>query len=255
MKDNEETIVESKAQYTDEETIVDNCLRDSNNKTDAKNQTSTKEEKSKKGSNKVERAAAIAMGVGMSATAAAYKLDHPEPEPDPNPNPEPEVDHPVHHSQNTNTSQQQANVEVQPEQPTPEVVQQPEVVEVSPDDVQVLGVEHVQTESGEMNVGAMNVSGEDYYLVDVNNDNVFDTAWHDDNHDGIVQEVEVVDISEEGVRVDDFNQLPEDYGEENVTIETEPAVQENFFAENDYMDNQDIGQIDYLDNSDTSGLL
>lgn len=252
MKDNEETIVESKAQYTDEETIVDNSLIDSNNKTDAKNLASMKEGKGKK-TNRARKAAAIAMGVGISATAVAYKLDHPEPEPDLES--ESEVNHPTQHSQSATISQQQSNTEEQPELPTLEVVQQPEVVEVSPDDVQVLGVEHVQTEGGEMNVGAMNVSGEDYYLVDVNNDDVFDTAWHDDNHDGIVQEVEVVDISEEGMRVDDFNQLAEEPISESETIEAESAVQENFFAENDYMDSQEIGQIDYLDNNDTSGLV
>lgn len=261
MNDNEKNIVENGAQYSDEETVVDNSLRNSKPKTDVEEENfSTNDRKGKKGFNKVRRAATIATGVGGSVAAAAYMYDHSEPEHEPE-----DTDQ---HPQNETVSQQQTSAEVSLEQPNTETVQQPEVVEVSPDDVQILGVGQVQTETGAMNVGVMNVNGEDYYLVDVNDDEVFDSAWHDDNHDNIVQEVEVIDISEEGVRVDDFNQMAENTENGNVTIETEeslggeyesietgPTPPEQFFAENDYMDSQDIGQIDYLDNGDTSGLV
>lgn len=69
------------------------------------------------------------------------------------------------------------------------------------DKIQVIGVVH-DSESN-MNVAATVVSGQEVMLFDVDNDLTFDVAVSDQNHDGQIQEDEVVDISQAHITVDD----------------------------------------------------
>lgn len=73
---------------------------------------------------------------------------------------------------------------------------------VDPGDVEILGVTH-DDESG-MNIAAVRVDGNDAVLVDVDNDNVFDVLATDANHDGQLQENEMVDISSEHLTTQDL---------------------------------------------------
>ena len=100
-----------------------------------------------------------------------------------------------------------------------------------------------------MNVGGMVVNGEEYVLVDVDNDNGFDVAWHDNNHDMQMQETELIDISGEHISVNDFAQASNHNSDEYTT-----DPNENLIAENN-MDPMNPGEIDYMDTSDTSGLV
>lgn len=69
-------------------------------------------------------------------------------------------------------------------------------------EVQVLGVVH-DTETG-MNVGGMMVDNQEVILIDVDNDHHFDLMATDLNGDGQFQENEVVDISGQGLTVNDL---------------------------------------------------
>ncbi len=68
-------------------------------------------------------------------------------------------------------------------------------------EVEVLGVVH--DNDLDMNIGGVIIDGHEVVVVDVDTDNTFDYAMSDLNHDGKLQENEVVDISEQDITVDD----------------------------------------------------
>lgn len=72
-------------------------------------------------------------------------------------------------------------------------------------EIRVLGVQAVQTPEGQvMNVAVLENGTDQALLVDVDNSGTMDVLLHDDNGDGMLQENEVYDISEAGIRVDDL---------------------------------------------------
>lgn len=159
----------------------------------------------------------------------------PAPEPEPTPEPEPEP-----------TPEPEPEPEPTPE---PEPEPNPGVVVANPE-VEILGVEVVHTEDGDITLGGMTVDGEEYVLVDVDGGD-FDVAWHDDNHDQQIQETELIDISEAHISVNDFAQAA-NHGNDDTDDYTTPD--ENLIAENN-MDPMNPGEIDYMDTSDTSGFV
>ncbi len=75
-----------------------------------------------------------------------------------------------------------------------------QVVEQHNPQVEVLGVIH-DADTG-MNVGGMLVNGQEVMVLDVDQDNTFEYAVSDLNHDGYLQDNEVADISGQGLTVD-----------------------------------------------------
>lgn len=72
-------------------------------------------------------------------------------------------------------------------------------------EVHFLGVDQVQTESGQTwNVGHMVVGSQEVALVDMDDNLVFDVAVTDRNDNGKIEEDEVVDISDRQLSVTDF---------------------------------------------------
>ncbi len=69
-------------------------------------------------------------------------------------------------------------------------------------EVQVLGVVH-DNETG-MNIGGMMVDNQEVILIDVDNDQTFDVMASDLNGDGQLQQNEMVDISGQGLTVNDL---------------------------------------------------
>ena len=263
MNGNEETVVEKTP--IDEDTVVDN-----ENKSEEPISTEGDGSERKSKSNNGPRIAAVAAGATAAGTATAagmYFMDsgeeeeaeeivaesvassnhtnpdpQPEPELTPDPQPEPEP-----------TPEPQPEPEPTPEpEPAPEPQPEPEpapepVVEVE-SEVEILGVEVVHTDSGDITLGGMNVNGEEYVLVDVDGGD-FDIAWHDDNHDMQVQETELIDISSDHISVNDFAQAAH-YNGGDTTADS----YDNLIAENS-MDPMSPDEIDYMDTSDTSGLV
>ncbi|MDE7456950.1 MAG: hypothetical protein K2M96_09645 [Prevotella sp.] len=257
---NEETVLDNQMNNS-EETVVNNIQ---------KNNSAKKTEETKKAkSNNGKRVAAVVAGTAATAASAAaagmyfmnndgeeveaetlseepvaepatYSSTHtnpnlqsqpsPEPQPTPEPSPEPEP---------TPSPEPQPNPEPSPE-PDPGVV-------VTDPDVEILGVEVLHTENGDVTLGGMTVNGEEYVLIDVDGGD-FDVAWHDDNHDSQIQETELIDISGDHVSVSDFAQAANHDNADS----TNPN--ENLISEND-MDPMDADEIDYMDTSDTSGLV
>ena len=112
--------------------------------------------------------------------------------------------------------------------------------------VEIIGVESVNTELGDVTIGEMSIDGEGYVLVDFNGGN-FDVAWHDDNHDNHVQNSELMDISDMGISVDDVVSLA-DATRGGIEIPDEVAAMENPMEA--LGDNCDLG----LDIADLSGV-
>ena len=82
-----------------------------------------------------------------------------------------------------------------------------EMIEAEPVDneIHVLGVQAVETEDGHiMNVALLESGGEQALLVDIDNNGRMDVLLHDANHDGMIQEQEVTDISQAGIGVEDL---------------------------------------------------
>lgn len=72
-------------------------------------------------------------------------------------------------------------------------------------EVHFLGVEQVQTESGQtMNVGHMTIGQQEVALVDMDDNQVFDVAISDRNANGQIDDNEVLDISDRQLTVTDF---------------------------------------------------
>lgn len=72
-------------------------------------------------------------------------------------------------------------------------------------EVEVLGVEYVQTESGqEMAVGAMSVNGQQIFVLDADNDGTGDLAAMDVNGNGKIDEDEIMELSDHSVDMSVF---------------------------------------------------
>ena len=136
--------------------------------------------------------------------------------------------------------------------PVPEPAPKPQIESESESEpepeVEILGVEVVHSENGDMTLGGMKIDGEEFVLVDVDGGD-FDVAWHDTNHDRKIQENELIDIRDEHISVDDFVQASE-YGNDDYTSDSNG----NLMGENN-MDPMDPTENDYMDNSDASGLM
>ena len=277
----EDTVLDNHSNK-DEETVVSNAQN--NEETIANNAESTEVKSNEsvhpfsENGNKRKRAAAVSAGVGVAASAAAgaYFMN--------NENSEEIVTEPT--SKQIETEGHTANVQSQPHHttshasvPTPEpiveststseqdvvsganqtpesepIIEQtpaseptPDVLDVEPD-VEILGVEVVNTENGDITLGGVTVNGENYVLVDVDGGD-FDVAWHDDNQDNQIQETELIDISDSHISVNDFAQAANNGNDDNIS-----SNNDNLIAENN-MDPMDAGEIDYMDTPDTSGLV
>jgi hypothetical protein len=69
------------------------------------------------------------------------------------------------------------------------------------DDVSIVGVEEVTLADGSTaTLAQANVNGHDVYMVDVDQDGVFDVAAMDANNNGQVDDNEIMDISAQGIR-------------------------------------------------------
>lgn len=82
----------------------------------------------------------------------------------------------------------------------------------SDDEIQIIGVGH-NPDSG-MNIAAMQIDGQDAFVVDVDGDMVFDQIVVDLNNDGVISEDEVIDIQEFGITVDDMGGSSAPYGDD-----------------------------------------
>ncbi len=71
--------------------------------------------------------------------------------------------------------------------------------------IEILGVEHDELTG--FNYGAAVVDDQDVYLIDMNGDNEFDLIMSDLNHDNILSEDEVADISGYSISVDAFESV------------------------------------------------
>ena len=249
MNNNEETVVNNTS--TSERTTVDNGNRP---------EVANPKEAEKGKHNNGKRVAAVAAGTAAAGTAAAagvYFMNNGEEEPTEEIVAE-TVDEPTAGDNHTNQEPQpQQHSQPAPEpipepipepQPAPEPTPEPQPVPEPEPEVEILGVEVVHTDNGDMTLGGMTVNGEEYVLVDVDGVD-FDVAWHDDNQDQQVQASELIDISGDHISVNDFAQAAT---HQNDVYTTDPN--ENLIAENN-MDPMNPGEIDYMDTSDTSGLV
>ena len=249
MNNNEETVVNNTS--TSERTTVDKGNRP---------EVANPKEAEKGKHNNGKRVAAVAAGTAAAGTAAAagvYFMNNGEEEPTEEIVAE-TVDEPTTGDNHTNQEPQpqqhsQPAPEPTPEptpepQPAPEPAPEPQPVSEPEPEVEILGLEVVHTDNGDMTLGGMTVNGEEYVLVDVDGGD-FDVAWHDDNQDQQVQASELIDISGDHISVNDFAQAAT---HQNDIYTTDPN--ENLIAENN-MDPMNPGEIDYMDTSDTSGLV
>ncbi len=73
------------------------------------------------------------------------------------------------------------------------------------DEVEVLGVEYVQTENGqEVAIGGMSINGQEVFVLDADNDGLGDLAAMDANGNGHFEENEIVNLSEHPVDMSIF---------------------------------------------------
>lgn len=77
-----------------------------------------------------------------------------------------------------------------------------DVVSAEESEVEILGVIH-DSETG-MNMGGMVIDGQEFVVVDVDGDGVFDVMGADINGDSQLSENEIADISNEGLTVNDL---------------------------------------------------
>ena len=89
--------------------------------------------------------------------------------------------------------------------PEPAVDPEPEI------EVEVDNVYHVEDAHGnEASFVDVEVGGEDVLLIDEDGDGVIDVMVYDENGDGAIDEAEFVNISEEGLMVEDFSAMVEE---------------------------------------------
>lgn len=235
----EDTVLDNQSNK-DEETVVSNAQ---NNEETIVNNAESTEVKSNESvhpfsenGNKRKRAAAVSAGVGVAASAAAgaYFMNNEENE-DMVAEPASEQMEPEEHTANvqsqphhtaasvstpesepivesTSTSEQNVASGAEQTSEAEPIIEQTPASEPAPDalvvepDVEILGVEVVNTENGDITLGGVTVNGENYVLVDVDGGD-FDVAWHDDNQDNQIQENELIDISDSHISVNDLPRL------------------------------------------------
>lgn len=93
------------------------------------------------------------------------------------------------------------------DQPAEVIPANAEMLDVDPvnNNVQVLGVETVQTEDGQiMNIALLENNGDHALMVDVDNDGYIEAFVHDDDGNGEISENEIHDISGEGIHMYDI---------------------------------------------------
>lgn len=78
-------------------------------------------------------------------------------------------------------------------------------------EVEVIGITHDDATGA--NVVSMTVDGHDAILVDVDNNNTMDALIVDANDDGIVAENEIVDVSDQGLTIDQFGGIDNPAGD------------------------------------------
>lgn len=100
-------------------------------------------------------------------------------------------------------------------------------------EIKVISVEQLQENGEVMNVALTEIDGEQRLLVDVDNDGTIDVLIHDDNHNDIIEENEIYDISSANISVDDLHQMQ--------------AAQNG-----DLLYANDDGMPDYIDDADTT---
>lgn len=119
--------------------------------------------------------------------------------------------------------------------------------EVEPE-VHVLGVERMQTDDGSyINVGRARIQDEDVALVDLDDDMVFDVRVADLNHNKVIDEGEVVDISDAQITVTDFAAAAMQQGNsiEDSDQLAQAQVQQEDLAPDmpDYMNDADVSTV------------
>ncbi|MBO7068608.1 MAG: hypothetical protein J6W52_08025 [Bacteroidaceae bacterium] len=86
-----------------------------------------------------------------------------------------------------------------------------DVAQTDDAEVQVLGVEYIQSEDGqEMAIGGMSVNGQEIYVLDADNDGVGDVAVMDVNGNGQLDANEIQDLSEHPVDMSIFENTNQD---------------------------------------------
>ncbi len=78
------------------------------------------------------------------------------------------------------------------------------IVDDSDDEVRILGVIEENVEGQDMYIGAVEVEGENILYIDADHDGLFDVAVSDLDHNGSIDEFEILDVSEAGFSVDDM---------------------------------------------------
>ena len=134
---------------------------------------------------------------------------------------------------------QYAHNDVVPQQPTAHPTAQQETIQAqqeSGNDIRVLGVHDVTTAEGNtLTVAAVGNDHDGLLLVDVDQDGNFDAGWHDDNHDGVIQNSEIFDASGLPVTVNDL-------------LQAEAQQNGTYYAADD-------GMPDYTNDADASAFI
>lgn len=132
----------------------------------------------------------------------------------------------------------------------------PDVVVVSQDnspavdsDVHILGVDqHVNEDGSVTNAGFGTIDGEPLVVIDVDGDGVFDGAFHDTNANGVMEENEVLDISDAGMTTDSWaaEAIAQGNSEDGTFTPGQPDVNpQDELASNmpDYTNDSDVSDI------------
>ena len=124
-----------------------------------------------------------------------------------------------------------------PAKPEPE----PVVIHSDTPEVHFLGVESFDSDGQKVSVGRMTVDEQNVWLVDVDEDEVFDIAMSDRNKNGQIDDDEVQDISNSNITIEQFA--------EAVIEDGNASGNEHYYANNE--DNIDGGNMpDYIDDAD-----
>ncbi len=112
-------------------------------------------------------------------------------------------------------------------------------------EVHFLGVESFDSDGQRVAVGRMTVDEQNVWLVDVDEDEVFDIAMSDRDHSGQIDDEEVLDISDSNITVEQFaDAVIEDgnaSGNEQYYASNEDGIDDSEMP--DYMDDADIHTI------------
>ncbi|MCR5158566.1 MAG: hypothetical protein K6D37_05500 [Prevotella sp.] len=113
-------------------------------------------------------------------------------------------------------------------------------------EVHFLGVDTEEINGHTMNFGMMSVDGVNVALVDMDNNQVFDVRVIDENQNGKIEDEEMVDISDRGLTVEEFQTLSmlDEMASLSNQMEQANNVQEDLAPDMpDYMNDADLGTI------------